>query len=147
MGARARRNTWLAVAFDLKVFFTAVGKQPAEVTPGDVLGFIESQRAPRRGPKVVRLEDRETGLSARKESLLGHLRSSRHSPSTSQHRRPPRSIASTMARSFIAEGKGGHQRFIPISGRFFATVGDYLKSALTVFIPSRRPAQPSVSLA
>jgi site-specific recombinase XerD len=28
---------------------------------------------------------------------------------------------------FIAEGKGGHQRRIPISARFFATVGDYLR--------------------
>jgi site-specific recombinase XerD len=28
---------------------------------------------------------------------------------------------------FIAEGKGGHQRRIPISARWFATVGDYLR--------------------
>ena len=28
---------------------------------------------------------------------------------------------------FIVEGKGGHQRQIPISARFFATVGDYLR--------------------
>ena len=28
---------------------------------------------------------------------------------------------------FIVEGKGGHQRKIPISSRFFATVGDYLR--------------------
>ena len=27
---------------------------------------------------------------------------------------------------FIAEGKGGHQRVVPISNHFFATVGDYL---------------------
>ena len=27
---------------------------------------------------------------------------------------------------FIAEGKGGHQRVIPISNTFFAAVGDYL---------------------
>jgi hypothetical protein len=32
VGARARPNTWLAVAFDLKVFFTVVGKPPAQVT-------------------------------------------------------------------------------------------------------------------
>ena len=31
-------------------------------------------------------------------------------------------------RVFIAEGKGGHQRLIPISGRFFAAVGAYLES-------------------
>jgi site-specific recombinase XerD len=28
---------------------------------------------------------------------------------------------------FIVEGKGGHQRQIPISARWFATVGDYLR--------------------
>jgi integrase/recombinase XerD len=27
---------------------------------------------------------------------------------------------------FIAEGKGGHQRLVPISGRFFASVARYL---------------------
>ena len=27
---------------------------------------------------------------------------------------------------FIAEGKGGHQRVVPISNTFFAAVGDYL---------------------
>jgi integrase len=30
-------------------------------------------------------------------------------------------------RLFIAEGKGGHQRIVPISNRFFRTVGDYLQ--------------------
>jgi len=30
-------------------------------------------------------------------------------------------------RVFIAAGKGGHQRVVPISGRFFATVADYLE--------------------
>jgi integrase/recombinase XerD len=29
-------------------------------------------------------------------------------------------------RVFIAEGKGGHQRLIPVSGRFFASVASYL---------------------
>jgi integrase/recombinase XerD len=29
-------------------------------------------------------------------------------------------------RVFVAEGKGGHQRLIPISGQFFTAVGDYL---------------------
>ncbi len=31
VGARARSNTWLAVASDLKIFFEVVGKEPAEV--------------------------------------------------------------------------------------------------------------------
>jgi integrase/recombinase XerD len=29
-------------------------------------------------------------------------------------------------RVFVAEGKGGRQRIVPVSGRFFATLGDYL---------------------
>jgi integrase len=29
-------------------------------------------------------------------------------------------------RLFIAEGKGGHQRIVPVSPRFFATLADYL---------------------
>jgi hypothetical protein len=65
VGARARLNTWLAHAFDLKVFFTQIRKDPAEVTTSDVLSFIEAQRKPRRGETVVRLEDGEAGLSAR----------------------------------------------------------------------------------
>lgn len=63
--ARARTNTLLAVAFDLKVFFTEVAKPPEAVTVRDVLGFIETQRRPIRGGNVVRLEDGEQGLSAR----------------------------------------------------------------------------------
>lgn len=65
VAARARPNTLLAVAYDLKVFFTEITKEPMEVTTADVLEFIKAQRSPRRGPKVVRLEDGEAGLSAR----------------------------------------------------------------------------------
>lgn len=65
VATRARPNTLLAAAYDLKVFFTVIGKEPAGVTTADVLDFIKAQRAPRRGGKVVRLEDGEAGLSAR----------------------------------------------------------------------------------
>jgi integrase/recombinase XerD len=65
VAARARPNTLIATAYDLKVFFTVVRREPAAVTTADVLGFIKAQRAPRRGPRVVRLEDGEAGLSAR----------------------------------------------------------------------------------
>jgi integrase/recombinase XerD len=34
----------LAVACDLKVFFTVVGKPPRRVRPADVLAFITAQR-------------------------------------------------------------------------------------------------------
>ena len=63
--ARARPNTLLAVGFDLKVFFTVVGKEPSEVAVTDVFRFIEVQRRPVRGANVVRLEDGEKGLSSR----------------------------------------------------------------------------------
>ena len=65
VAARARPNTVLAAAFDLKVFFTVVGKWPEDVDAADVLSFIAAQRQPRRGAEVVRIEDGEAGLSAR----------------------------------------------------------------------------------
>jgi len=64
-GARLRRNSWLAVAYDLKVFFLVVAKEPASVTTADVFAFIKAQRESRLGPRVVRLQDGEAGLSAR----------------------------------------------------------------------------------
>src|SRR3954451_11722848 len=45
VAARCPPNTVLATAFDLMVFFTVVAKPLAEVTPGDVLGFVTAQRA------------------------------------------------------------------------------------------------------
>ena len=65
VGARARANTWLAIASDLKIFFGVVGKEPGEVTTADVFAFLAAQRAPRHGDKVVRFEDGEAGLAAR----------------------------------------------------------------------------------
>ena len=40
VGARGAVNTWLATAYDLKVFFEVVGKEPAEVTAADVFAFL-----------------------------------------------------------------------------------------------------------
>jgi integrase len=65
IAGRARWNTVLATAFDLKVFFSIIETDPAEVTTADVLAFITRQRAPRRGATVVRIEDGEPGLAAR----------------------------------------------------------------------------------
>ena len=65
VGARGATNTWLATAYDLKVFFEVVAAEPAEVTSADVFGFLAAQRAPRRGERVVRIEDGEAGLAAR----------------------------------------------------------------------------------
>ena len=64
VGARGAVNTWLATAYDLKVFFEVVGKEPAEVTSADVFAFLAEQRTPRQ-ENVVRIEDGEAGLSAR----------------------------------------------------------------------------------
>jgi integrase/recombinase XerD len=64
VGARGAVNTWLATAYDLKVFFAVIGKEPAEVSAVDVFAFLAEQRAPRR-ENVVRIEDGEAGLSAR----------------------------------------------------------------------------------
>ena len=199
--ARARWNTVLATAFDLKVFFSVVDKDPIDVEPADVLAFIKAQRRPRRA-KVVRIEDGEAGLSARTikrrlatiAGLYEYLiirgdttvtrnpvprglavrrpgqRPVRGAPLIRAPRTLPRVIdpdeigALLMAlrsqrdraiveamllgglrrcevlglrlhdvrpgehRLFIADGKGGHQRIVPVSKRFFATLGDYLET-------------------
>jgi site-specific recombinase XerD len=62
VAGRARPNTLRAVAFDLKVFFTVVARDPVAVAPVDVFEFLAHQRGDR---TVVRLADRESGLSAR----------------------------------------------------------------------------------
>jgi len=49
LAGRCRPNTVLAVAYDLKVFFTAAGKPPDAVTTADVLAFMTSQRTGGRG--------------------------------------------------------------------------------------------------
>ena len=45
--ARVRPNTVLATAFDLKVFFEVIVRDPTEVRTRDVLAFVEAQRWPR----------------------------------------------------------------------------------------------------
>src|SRR3954452_16362093 len=61
VAARCRPNTVLATAFDLKVFFTVVGKPPAEVTAADVLGFITAQRAGGDTARTVSIVDDDGG--------------------------------------------------------------------------------------
>lgn len=63
--ARGRTNTWLAVAYDLKVFFSVILKDPRDVTTADVFTFIKVQREPRHHGKVIRIDDGEKGLAAR----------------------------------------------------------------------------------
>ena len=62
VAGRSRPNTLRAVAFDLKTFFVVVAKDPIEVVAADVFDFLAHQRGDR---TVVRMSDRESGLSAR----------------------------------------------------------------------------------
>ncbi|MPZ15524.1 MAG: tyrosine-type recombinase/integrase [Chloroflexi bacterium] len=224
-GARLRLNSWLAVAFDLNVFFSVVGKEPEAITTADVFAFIKAQRARRLGPKMVRLEDGEAGLSARTikrrlasvSGLFAYLLvrgdlGVHHNPvprGTATRRpsgrpgrwaspliRTPRTLPRVLSpadvdrfmsalrthrdramveamvlgglrrcevlglrlpdispgehRLFIAEGKGGHQRSVPVSKRFFATLSDYLANErpqtdidrVFVVLKGRRRGQP-----
>jgi site-specific recombinase XerD len=199
--ARARPNTIRAVAFDLKVFFTVVGKTPARVTSTDVMSFIARQRSGGGNRTVVPI-DRSDGLSARTirrrlSSVSGFYAYLMVRDDTSVNRNPvPRGLVTRRERSgpkrraplirtpttlpkvltpgevdglvaalrtdrdramidamllgglrrcevlglrledlrvgerrvFVVEGKGGRQRLIPISDRFFDTVGRYLDS-------------------
>jgi len=200
VGARLRVNSWLAIAFDLKVFFTIVDLDPLEVDTSAVFAFLEAQRAPRRGPRIVRLEDGEHGLSARTirrrlssvaglfdfltvqglvsrnpvpRGTLARKRRDRDRRGRALIRVPrilpriltphevdrlsaalrthrDRAMIQAMVlgalrrcevlglrledirpgehRVFIADGKGGHQRWVPVSARFFATLAAYLES-------------------
>src|SRR5216110_251570 len=62
VAGRCRPDTLRAVAFDLKTFFAVTGKDPVAVTAADVFEFLAHQRGDR---TVIRLADRESGLSAR----------------------------------------------------------------------------------
>ncbi len=62
VAGRARPNTLRAAAFDLKTFFSVIDKDPADVVATDVFDFLAQQRGDR---KVVRMADRESGVSAR----------------------------------------------------------------------------------
>jgi integrase len=199
---RARPNTVRAYAHDLKVFFTVVAKEPEDVRPADVFGFVNDQRRARVGAeKVVRISDGGAGLSsatirrrlAAVSSFYGYLiargdmgveinpvprglptrrhrRDGRGQPLVRAVRRLPRilereELAALMAalrsqrdramvqamvlgglrraevlglrvgdlhlgewRVFVNEGKGGHQRLVPVSPSFFATVASYMDS-------------------
>jgi integrase/recombinase XerD len=198
VAGRARPNTLRATAFDLKTFFTVIDKDPLDVVAADVFEFLAAQRGDR---TVVRLDDRESGLSARTiarrlSSVSGFYAyvvargdtalganpvprglSTRRQRGSKRSRtvplvRVPRTLPKILApaevdalvgalrthrdramvaamvlgglrrcevlglrledllvgerRVFIAEGKGGHQRVVPMAERFFAVVGDYL---------------------
>jgi site-specific recombinase XerD len=199
VASRGRPNTLRAAAYDLKTFFTVVGKPPARVRTADVMDFIRSQRHGSGDRTVVRM-DGSSGVSARTiqrrlssvSGLYAYLlaretRGVRRNPvprglATRRERsrprqaiplvRVPRTLPRILSpeevdalmgalrtdrdramveamvlgglrrcevlglrledlwvgerRVFVAEGKGGHQRVVPMSGRFFVTVGRYM---------------------
>jgi len=200
LAGRARPNSVLAVAFDLKVFFTRAQKEPAEVTSRDIVNFVAAQRAPRAQSKVVRISDGGAGLSARTvarrlsslsglfaylvvrgdagvtvspvprglitrrdrrnggrraplvrrptllprvlepaevDALVGALRTRRDRAMVEAMvlggLRRCEVLGLRMAdlrvaerKAFIADGKGGRQRVVPVSARFFTSVAAYL---------------------
>src|SRR4051794_41931555 len=70
LAVQSRPNTVVAVAYDLKVFFTVVGKPPRRVVAADVLAFVTAQYAggpPGPHAPVRRLQSATTGggVSAR----------------------------------------------------------------------------------
>jgi integrase/recombinase XerD len=204
VAARLRPNSTLAVAYDLKVFFTVVTKNPIAVRASDVVAFVRAQRTQGSDGTVVRLEEGSTGLAVstvrrrlssvssfyRHLVLVGEVPANPvqrgmpvRSPVTRNKRVVPlvrpvrhlprvldpaevnallgglrterdRAIVEAMLlaglrrsealglrlddvrwgerRLFIADGKGGHQRLVPISPRFFTT--------LRVYFDRERPA-------
>jgi hypothetical protein len=64
VAARLRPNSTLAVAYDLKVFFAVVAKDPVEVRRADVLAFVRAQRSPKGDGNVVRFSDGSAGLAS-----------------------------------------------------------------------------------
>lgn len=200
LAGRARPNSVMAAAYDLKVFFSVVGKPPAEVTSADVLGFITAQRSGQvTAATVSSVDDSRSGVAAttvarRLSSVSGffafcQVRGDvvanpvpRGLPTRRERNRPRQGVplvrrvrqlprilspaevdALTVAlrthrdramvaamvlgglrrcevlglrlgdvraaerRLFIAEGKGGRQRLIPVSSRFFAELARYLE--------------------
>jgi site-specific recombinase XerD len=202
LGGRSRPNTVLAAAYDLKVFFTVVGKPADQVRPADVLAFITAQRTGRASAhgalRPVDPGDEPAGVSSatvrRRLSVVSGFfafllargdvaanpvprglptrrersRPGQGVPLVRVTRRLPRILApaevdaltaalrthrdramvaamvlgglrrcevlglrledlhAAERRVFIAEGKGGRQRLIPVSGRFFAAAAAYL---------------------
>jgi site-specific recombinase XerD len=201
LAGRCRPNTVLAAAYDLKVFFTVVAKDPQEVVPADVLAFITSQRTGSRDAEVVQAVGADgepagvaTSTVARRLSIISGFfsylqargdvaanpvprglptrrerqRPSQGVPLTRRVRRLPRiltpvevdaltaalrthrdramvaamvlgglrrcevlglrmqDVRAAERRLFIAEGKGGHQRLVPVSSRFFTELASYL---------------------
>jgi site-specific recombinase XerD len=200
LGGRARPNTVVATAFDLKVFLSWAGKEPVEITARDIVNFVSAQRAPRVSSKVVRISDGGSGLSTRTIARrlssisgffaylvvrgdcgvtsspvprgLSNRRARRNGGRATPLVRTPRLLPRILEpqevdtlmsglltardramveamvlgglrrcevldlrlgdlqvaerKVFIRNGKGGRQRVVPVSNRFFASLASYL---------------------
>ena len=197
--ARSRRNTLLATAYDLKVFFEHVAKDPVDVVVADLLDFVKAQRLGPSSSTVVRIDgsaglalstikrrlstlsgfyaylvatdrlDRSpvlAGLATRASTRRGRrgvplVRAVRPLPQILEpddvsallralRKWRDRAMVEAMLlgglrraevlglrledlrpgerRVFVADGKGGHQRLVPMSPRFFSSVANYLGS-------------------
>jgi site-specific recombinase XerC len=72
LAVRSRPNTVAAVAYDLKVFFTVVGKPPRRVVAADVLTFITAQYA---GGPARRLQAAGDGVGVAARTVRRRLSS------------------------------------------------------------------------
>jgi integrase/recombinase XerD len=213
LAGRCRRNTVLAAAYDLTVFFTVVGKAPTKVSTADVLAFVTAQRTGRAstGPVLQAIDPRGvSGVSVatvrRRLSIVSgfyaflqacgdvvanpvprglptrreRLRPRQGVPLVRAEHRLPRILSPAevdalaaalrthrdramvaamllgglrrcevlglrledlqvaQRRLFIADGKGGRERIIPISQRFFATLAAYLELERPADAPTDR---------
>jgi len=85
VGARGAVNTWLATAYDLKVFFEVVGgKDPSEVSAADVFAFLGHSKlattdrylsAKLRPEELERLDRAFTSASSRAAEADEHVAS------------------------------------------------------------------------
>jgi integrase len=197
VSARLRRNSTLAVVYDLKVFFTVIDVDPLDVRRRHVLEFIRVQRTGSKDATVIPI-DSSAGLAlstirrrlstvagfyshlcalgeldhnpvqrgmpvrapvTRDRRVIPLVRPVRHLPRILDHDHVIKLVAALRTdrdravidamllaglrrcealglrlsdvrwgerRLFIADGKGGHQRIVPISPRFFATLRRYL---------------------
>jgi len=109
VAGRSRPNTLLAVAFDLKTFFTVVAKDPLEVVAADVFEFLAQQRGDR---SVIGMSDRESGLSARTIARRLSSVSGFYAYVVARGDTPVR--ANPVPRGLLTRRRGGRARSVPL---------------------------------
>src|SRR5947207_830030 len=95
VAARGAKNTWLATAYDLKVFFEVDGLLRALRTHRDRAMVLAMLLGGLRRCEVLGLRLCDVNVGERRVHIMC--------------------------------GKGGRERIVPVSGRFFAALSDYLE--------------------